>query len=319
MKHIALCPSLPACSAICLGTANYGTGLDRDTSFALLDGYVAGGGNFLDTAHCYGAWAPGGEGASEKTIGQWLASTGVDRASLVLATKGAHPDLQTGRATLNPADIATHLSQSLERLGTDYVDLYWIHKDDESVPVGEVLDALAEHRAAGRIRAMGCSNWSIARQQAASDYAARAGREDFCASQIAYSLAQRSDAVSPHAKWGTGRAMDEPTWDFHRRTGRPVAAYESQARGFFRESRKEQTERKFGQDTNLARREIATQLAAELGASPTQVAVAYLLAQPFAVAAIVGPKDAEQLADSLGAGELTLTGEHLTRLQGAGR
>ena len=107
----------------------------------------------VDTARIYGAWAPGGDGASEKTLGAWMESRGM-REKFVVSTKGAHPDLATMHISrIAPADIAADVAASLDALRTDYIDTYWLHRDDPSVPVGEILGALNEHLAAGRIRA----------------------------------------------------------------------------------------------------------------------------------------------------------------------
>ncbi|MBA3709392.1 MAG: aldo/keto reductase, partial [Planctomycetes bacterium] len=149
---------LPA-SAICLGTALHGSTIADDDAFALLDIFVERGGNFLDTAHIYAAWLPNGHGQSERAIGAWLRSRG-SRASTVIATKGGHPSwTAVPQARLRPEDIASDLTESCERLGTDVIDLYWLHRDDPAVPVDEILDALQRLIASGRIRAIGASNW----------------------------------------------------------------------------------------------------------------------------------------------------------------
>src|SRR5690348_5111763 len=145
---------------ICLGTGEVGTKLDRQRSFALLDAYVERGGNFLDSAHNYGDWvkdAP--RSACEKMIGAWLKERG-NRGQIVLATKGAHPlldgmDLPRG----SRQDIIHDLDESLLFLQTDVIDLYWIHKDDQTRPVEEIVETLEEQVRAGKIRTYGASNF----------------------------------------------------------------------------------------------------------------------------------------------------------------
>ncbi|MBT7676645.1 MAG: aldo/keto reductase, partial [Flavobacteriaceae bacterium] len=125
-------------SVCCLGTAMYGSAIPEDESFRMLDRFIELGGNFFDTANVYANWIEGGVGASEKTIGKWLNKTGL-RKSLIIGTKGGHPEIV---ANSNPTDLSKnileeHLSHSLDRLQTDYVDLYWVHRDEPSRDIEE--------------------------------------------------------------------------------------------------------------------------------------------------------------------------------------
>ena len=126
----------------------------------LIDAYLAVGGNCIDTAHIYGF------GESEKALGRWLEQSG-RRDDILLITKGCHPHVdeagQFGPPRVTPEAIHSDLSESLERLGTDHVDLYLLHRDDETVPPGPLLEALNEENASGRIRAFGASNWTVKR------------------------------------------------------------------------------------------------------------------------------------------------------------
>ncbi|MCW8128976.1 MAG: aldo/keto reductase [Planctomycetota bacterium] len=309
-------------SVVALGTGPYGSAIDRDASFAMLDAYAEAGGNFLDSAHVYASWVAGGEGASEKTIGAWMKAR-QNRARIVVGTKGAHPDLKTMHIPrMRPEDIAKDLGESLERLETDYIDLYWLHRDDLNTPVGEILGALNEHLAAGRIRALGASNWTVARLQEAADYAAREKVTGFCASQIGWSLARVNPGIS--GQNGT-LYMDDPTMAYHRSSKLPVAAYSSQGNGFFGgkyrrgeapEGKKAGMAKKYFSDANFGKLERAQQLGQELGRSANEVAVAYITSQPFAGFAIVGPNTMDQLHASCAAGSLELTPSQVAWLEG---
>jgi aryl-alcohol dehydrogenase-like predicted oxidoreductase len=302
-------------SAIGLGTGDFGSGIPRDDAFAILDAFAEQGGNLADSAHVYAAWRPDGIGASERTLGAWVKSRG-RRQDFIISTKGAHPRLETMHIPrMSPAEITQDLTESLERLDTDYIDLYWLHRDAPQVPVGEILGVLNKHIAAGRIRAIGASNWSVARLQEAAAYAAGHGLQSFCANQIGYSLAQVA-AGNPATMPGT-LYMDAPTWAYHKATGLPVVAFTSQASGFFsgkyaagagRETPKGQALAPlYFTPANFTRLERAEALAAKLGCTANQINLAYLMNQPFTVIPLVGSRSPEQVRASCAAARLALT------------
>ena len=155
MKLISLPNTDIRFSEIGLGTSHFGTHTDRDTSYRILDRWAEAGGNVIDTAHIYGAVRPEDKSASEETIGSWLVSRGM-RDRIVLCTKGAHPAIRPltqrhGPPRLKPAEWLQDLERSLESLRTDTIDLYFLHRDDPSVPVPEIMDALEECVRSGRI------------------------------------------------------------------------------------------------------------------------------------------------------------------------
>ncbi len=159
MLYAAIPNTTLAPSVLCFGTTMIGSTVDKAGSFQLLDAFVEAGGTFVDTAKVYADWLPGERSISEKTIGEWLRRSG-KRSQVVLATKGAHPDLsamQTGR--LSRAEIIADLDASLRHLQTDVIDLYWLHRDDAEQPVADILATLESQVRAGKIRYYGCSNW----------------------------------------------------------------------------------------------------------------------------------------------------------------
>ncbi len=300
-------------SRICLGSASFGAEIGRDQSFAVLDAYVEAGGNFLDTAHIYAAWVEGGAGASERTIGEWLAT--VERGQVVLATKGGHPPidarLKVGR--LSGEDLEHDLEESLERLGVEYIDLYWLHLDEPDRPVGEIIETLAALRGRGLIRSYGASNWATARIEEANAYARRHGLPPFAASQPWWSLGA--------AAGGTGAQAPAPQEEdelraWHIRTGLPMVPYASQANGYFgaenaawaRGGFRGPAPRapRFDSPANRRRLLRAAELAQRKGVTANQIALSYLLSQPFPVYPIIGTGNPNHVREALGAADLRL-------------
>ena len=300
MNYFTLPGIIHPLSVLCLGTANYGSAYTRDQSFALLDAFAEAGGNFLDTAHVYADWLPGGEGASERTVGEWLRTRGV-RDGFAVATKGGHPRLETmEQSRLRPEDLARDLTESLERLETDRVDLYWLHRDDPAVPVGEILDALNEHQGAGRIRALGASNWQPTRLRAAAEYAKAHGLAGFVASQVGWSLAVPNVV---QGQWYDTRYMDPDDLRYYCAASLKVIPFAPQAGGFFAHPY-DPTDPKYSlyhNEINAGRWERVRQFATRGGVSANAVALAYLLNHPCGGAAVIGPRTVEQLQDSVAA------------------
>ena len=308
-------------SALCLGTSNFGATIAQADAFTLLDAFVDLGGNFLDTAEVYANWLPElPRSISERTLGAWLTQRG-NRDRMFIGTKGAHPDLATMHISrLAPADILHDLHGSLERLQTDVIDLYWLHRDDESRPVGEIIETLAAEVKAGKIRAFGCSNWRTARMQEAWSYATQQGLPGFVANQPLWSLAQ----PNPAAFGMPGLAgMDAQMFAFHQQSRWAVIPYTSQARGFFSklvahgEAGLKEGERKaYLNETNRQRAARAAALAQQHGVTVAQIALAYLINQPVPTIPVIGCHTLAQLADSMGAATVTLTPAELRELQG---
>ena len=210
-------------SRLVLGT-DYMTTKELDKNFEMLDIAFGLGCNTLDTAHGYG----GGDG--ERLIGRWMEARG-NRDKVVILTKGAHHNADRKRVT--PYDITSDLHDSLARLKTDYIDLYVLHRDDPSLPVGPIVEILNEHHAAGKIKAFGGSNWHHTRIQEANEYAQKHGLVPFTASSPNYSLAEQ--VADP---WGPGcvaiggpKEVEARKW--YLETNMPIFSYSSLGRGFF--------------------------------------------------------------------------------------
>jgi aryl-alcohol dehydrogenase-like predicted oxidoreductase len=295
---------------ICLGSTHLGSTIDRETSFRLLDIYWEQGGNFIDTASVYANWLPGERNISEKTIGQWV-KLRQNRTTVILATKGAHPDLATMHIPrMSRPEILADLHASLKNLQIETIDLYWLHRDDANRPVEDILETLNDQVKAGKIRYFGCSNWRTARIEAAQTYAAEHGLAGFVANQMMWSLAQVDPAeVSDKTTVG----MDEAMKQYHQRTGLAAIAYSSQANGLFQRMAQGTLDhmdpnirRMYPDEENRRRFERIKQVTARSDLSVTEVVLGYLQAQPFPTIPIVGCRTVEQLQDSLQATEIKL-------------
>jgi aryl-alcohol dehydrogenase-like predicted oxidoreductase len=259
-----------------------------------LDAYLAIGGNTIDTAHIYCG------GQSEEVIGRYIRERGV-RDRIVILTKGAHHDANGPR--VDKASIDHDLSVSLQRLQTDRVELYALHRDNPDVPVGPILEALNAHIEAGRIGAIGASNWTWRRIAEANDYAAAHGLVGFAFSSPNLSLAKANEPF-----WPGCVSADAETCRWHERTGLPLLSWSSMARGFFTGRFTPDVRdnadlvRVFYSDGNWERYRRAQILAAEKGVTAIQIALAYVLNQPFPAAALIGAQSPEEL-ESCAAGE----------------
>lgn len=217
-------------SPICLGTVNYGSALSIKDSKWQLSQFLDKGGNFIDSAHIYGDWEPGLTGRSERAIGAWFKESG-NRDKVIIATKGAHPDwgfMDIPR--VKPTDIMADLEESLFFLNTEYIDLYFLHRDDPKVPVEEIIDCLDGACSQGKIRYYGCSNWSLERILAAEKYAESKGSNGFVVNQLMWSLADINFYNLPDK---TFVLMDKETYQHHSLKGMNVMAYMSIAKAYF--------------------------------------------------------------------------------------
>jgi aryl-alcohol dehydrogenase-like predicted oxidoreductase len=288
-------------SRIVLGSVAM-TPRDQDLTDALLDEFLAAGGTLVDTAHGYNG------GGSERSIGSWLRRRN-NRSELMILTKGAHHDAKGKRVT--PNEISFDLGQSLERLGTSYVDLYVLHRDDPALPVGPIVETLNHHAGRGRILAFGGSNWSVDRLQEAQDYARQRGLRPFAASSPNLSLAVPKEPMWADCISVSGDARSL-TW--YRDREFPLLSWSSQGGGFFsgrfspdRPDDKDMV-RVYYSDANWERYRRAEQLAGELGLTTIQVALAWVLNQPGLITlALVGPHSLEELRSSLAVADLTLS------------
>jgi predicted dehydrogenase/aryl-alcohol dehydrogenase-like predicted oxidoreductase len=293
--------SKPA-SAVALGFEDFRT---FSSGAIMLDAFWERGGNIFDTAFIYAG------GYTEKLFGQWQRSRGIREEAVVIA-KGAHTPL------VYPDVIGKQLTQSLDRLQTDYVDVYFMHRDNTDVPVGEFVDAMDAEVKAGRIRGpFGGSNWTKERMDEAIAYAERTGKTRPQALSNNFALAEMLDPI--WAGCVTASTPDFKQWLIDRQITN--FSWSSQGRGFFtelagRDKRdNEELVRVWYNEQNFGRRDRAIELANQLGKSPIHVALAYVLAQPFPSIPLIGPRRLVELEDSLRAFEIELSPEQLKWLE----
>lgn len=302
---------------IALGGGVLGSRISDQASFDILDCFVGNGGTFIDTANVYGRWNPGNLPLSELLIGRWMKQHRL-RSKLVVATKGACHALETPNIKrLAPEEIREDLESSLKSLQTDYIDLYYLHADDPKREVGEIIETLNSFVREGKVRYFACSNWSAERMWAADAYAKEHNLKSFVGHEIMFNLAKPNDeaveaAVQTH--------MTENIYEYHQKTGKPVTAYTSQAAGFFVLHKEEgflkDDKFAFPRDMfynaeSLKRAERVDELCKLTNATPLEITLAYLYAQPFQVIPIVGPCRVKELEESLRASEKRLTQEEV--------
>ncbi|MQY16867.1 Aldo-keto reductase IolS [Streptomyces sp. RB5] len=297
-----------------LGGNVFGWTADARETFAVLDAYTAAGGNFVDTADSYSAWIPGHEGGeSETLIGEWLTAGGpARRESTVIATKVArHPR----RQGLSGANIKAAADDSLRRLRTDYIDLYYTHFDDESVEVSEIIAALDDLVRAGKVREIAVSNISPERLTASLAFSEAEGLARYVALQPHYNLVSRDTYEGDRARIAA-------------EAGLAVVPYYGLAAGFltgkYRENGPEvASARAAGAakhlETSRGRRCLAAldKVSASHGVEPATVALAWLLTRPLIAAPIASARTTDQLPALLASVDLTLTPEDLTLLDDA--
>jgi len=282
---------------------------DEKTSFVVLDAFVDAGGTMIDTADVYSAWVPGHKGGeSEATIGRWLRRNRAKRDKVVIATKVGF------MAGLRPETIAPSCDASLERLGVDAIDLYYQHKDDESVPLEQSLGEFDRLREAGKIRAIGISNFSADRVDEAVDTARRFGLMPPVALQPWYNMVERE-------------RFEIDLRDAAIRNGLGVFPYYSLANGFLTGKYRNMVDLDksprglrniaYLEGKGMRVLEALDEVAGETGAALATIALAWLMAQPAVTAPIASATSLDQLTQLTAAMDMTLTIDQIARLDAA--
>ncbi|MFA9379738.1 MAG: aldo/keto reductase [Acetanaerobacterium sp.] len=303
---------------IILGCSFFGTGVDENTSLSIMDAYADLGGTCFDTASVYGDWDDEGEPISELLIGRWLKQSGY-RDKMKIISKGAHHRMKTPHISrVSASCIADDIEKSLRSLEVDAIDLYFLHRDNVNVPVSEIMPVLHKYVAAGRLKAIGASNWSIKRILEANLYALNNNLTPFTVSQIQWSLARLTPEYNefedlPH--------MTETEYEQYLAAAMPVIAWSSQAGGIITrviknslESINESARNKYCNDTTMHRIENVKAVCKQTGISPTQAALGYITCNPLPAAAIIGVSSVEHLRDSMTVADLDLSTDIVEQL-----
>ncbi|HEX2763876.1 MAG TPA: aldo/keto reductase [Allosphingosinicella sp.] len=298
-----------------LGGNVFGWTADRAESFRLLDRFADAGGTLVDTADVYSAWAPGHKGGeSESLIGEWLKRRGSSQRLAVATKVGMLPG--EGGEKLAPARIAAAADASLKRLGVEAIDLYYAHQDDPDTPMDAALQAFDALVRAGKVKALGASNFTAERLEQALNLAGSLGTARYEVLQPEYHLLARE-------------AFEDALQPLCLREGLSVLPYYGLASGFL--TGKYRSEKDFGKSVRGPRMAkylagggpavlaALDEIAGETGATQAQIALAWLAAQPAVAAPIASATSVAQLDELIGAMTLDLSADQLARLDDASR
>jgi aryl-alcohol dehydrogenase-like predicted oxidoreductase len=295
-----------------LGTNTFGWSADEEAAFSVLDAYVAAGGNLIDTAHTYPGWAPGREGGeSESIIGRWLASRPGMRERVVIATKVGMAGGRFAKG-LRRGQILDWIEGSLTRLGVDRIDIFYTHEDDPDTPLRETLSTLDELVRRGVVSHLGASNLPPERLAESLRIADAGGWTRYTVLQPAYNLVRRDlfegemrdlcltegIAVVPYPALAGGFLTGK-----YRRGGAPPPGVRARGAQALADS-----------PVGVRLLDVLDRVAAAHGATPGQVAIAWLIAQPAVTSALVSGTGAEQVREFMPAADLSLTGEEIADL-----
>ena len=298
-------------ATLALGGNVFGWTADETTSFDILDTFVAEGGNMVDSADVYSAWVPGHQGGeSEAVIGNWLKRDPANRNQVVIATKVGFFD------GLAPEKIAAACDASLRRLGIETIDLYYHHKDDPNVPLAESLGAMDELVKAGKVRAIGLSQYSAERLDEAMRIAEANGLARPCALQTWYNMVERPK-------------LEGELRDTALAHGMGIVPFYGLANGFLtgKYRSKDDLEKsvrglrnvEYLEGRGMRVLEALDRVAAETGAALATIALAWTIAQPGVTSTLASATSVDQLRQSIAAMHLRLTPEQLTLLDEASR
>lgn len=300
-------------SPVCFGGNVFGWTTDEATSFEILDAFVEAGGNFIDTADVYSKWVSGNQGGESETIlGKWLQQSG-NRDKVVIATK-VGSDMGSQGKGLSRKHILQAIENSLQRLQTDYIDLYQSHLDDETVPLEETLETYGELIRQGKVRVIGASNYSATRLAQALQISQQHGYPRYESLQPLYNLYDRADYESDLEPLSLNQEIGVISY-FSLASGFLSGKYRSEkdlsnsARGGF--------VKKYLNERGLRILEAIDQVAKTYNSTPTQVSLAWLIARKSVTAPIVSATNIHQLNEIIKAIDLKLDPQSLEILDKA--
>ncbi len=311
-------------SALCLGAMNFGTTTDPEIAEAILDRFVEAGGTFIDTANNYNQWARNG-GESEELLGRWMRSR-ANRDQLTIATKCGAKMTRPGKPTdnwegLRRDAVNNAVKGSLSRLDIDHIDLYYAHIDDRSAPLEETVDAFGQLAADGVVDLIGCSNITSWRLERARRLAADQGVEMYSVIQQQYTYLWPSPVAAQRER--SGRRLFSSTGIEHldylnEHRDMTLVAYSPLLAGSYgHPERPFPAERGYAHPGAYARFEVLREVAHELGATPNQVVLAWMLHRDPVVIPLFGASSLAQLDEALGALQIKLDDEVMNRLNNA--
>ena len=321
MRTLQLGNTGESVSSLSLGTMYFGSQIEKDQSFTLLDQYVDAGGSFLDTANNYAFWVEGFNGGeSETVLGEWFTQRG-NRSDMFLATKLGFNTPPTAPLSLAGDYILEEVDRSLARLQTDYIDLLYAHTDDRNTPLEETLSAFDKLVQSGKVRHIGCSNYHPWRIQQARDLSCQNDWPSYCCVQQRHTYMRPKESIL--AFFGaqvpvTVELTDYLTVNQDNFTG---VAYSTLMGGYYARLQKGNPDdiQSAGYDISDYDDQIAAlkEVAAEHNATLNQIVVAWIVQNTPPMFALVSSSSTERLQENLDADNITLTPEQLERLNSA--
>jgi aryl-alcohol dehydrogenase-like predicted oxidoreductase len=308
-------------SRVILGSTYFGDRISEEAAQAILSRYAALGGTTIDTARLYGDFAQSGRPGSEGAIGRWLRESG-QRKRFTLITKGGHPIMGPAMTPrINPDCLRDDIERSLLMLGTT-IDIYYLHRDDPTLPVSQIMPVLHEYVRSGDIQAIGASNWRQERISEANDFARENALTPFTSTQIQFSLAVMDRQI-------LNKCFDSTVEGVHSGTFKeadndlPLLAFTSLAWGFFGKLAAGQRPAHgdlLATPENLRRLEIVKAWSQRTGLAPNTIAIAYVLSHPrIQAAAIVGASKPDQLDELVAAADNPLPAAFFDEIECLGR
>ena len=314
MKKISLGTTGLQVSNIAFGTGNFKEKISKETAFDLLDYYLELGGNFIDTANVYCRWLPDTENSSEQWLGEWLRSRkSYDR--VVIASKGGHYSLSDHSCRVTKQELTRDLDESLRTLGLEYLDFYWFHRDNEVLPIEEVVEIGEYFVKEGKIRFYGASNYKLDRMKAAVSYAETIPGNGFSALSNQWSLAY----ANPGKKLINDPTLVDIDADYYQwlvKTGFPLIPFSASACGFYRKLECNRmppaVKAAYDNERNMALYSILQKLQETYSMNMAALSMVPLLSQTFPVVPVTSFSNRQQMDELLSASDVTFSDEELS-------
>jgi aryl-alcohol dehydrogenase-like predicted oxidoreductase len=312
MKTVPFGQTREQVSALCLGAMYYGTSVDRETSYRLLDQYVDAGGTFIDTANIYAWWSEGGKGGeSESLLGQWMKER-KNRDKLFIASKVGfgYGDVKQG---LKGSQIISECEKSLRRMGIETIDLYYAHVDDSNTPIGETMGAFDQLVRAGKVRRLGASNFRAWRLELAHWVSQSNELAEYNCVQQRYTYLQPRAGTS----FSPQLAANDDLLDYCRRRSLTLLAYSPLLAGAYTRADKTLGDQYRSED-NQQRLQMLREVASEQEATPNQIILAWMLQSDPLVVPVFSASNEDQMKENLCALDIHLSDDQMNRLNTAG-
>lgn len=313
MKKFSIPDTQLSLSMVGLGTVGAGLDWDHDDANRVFDAYVDNGGNLIDSARVYSDWVRPEIGRSERVIGDWLQKS-KKRNEVIIITKGGHPDMLADPVDLHKNRLAREqmeydINLSLKTLRTDFIDIYFYHRDEMSMPVSELIETMEKFKSEGKIRYYGCSNWTTARMKEADEYCKQHNYRGFVANQALLNIGMKH--MNP-LEDDTLVYFDDDMYEYHKANkGNLAIPYMSVCSGFFHLYLSSGPDKVKNNPYNTEKnRQIAEHLKVlmkKYNASITQVLLGYFTALDFDCLPLYGPLNQEQIIDALRTADINYT------------